>query len=87
MFITVFCILAGQLQCNVPYHGHLTKFFTKCPPIRVCEFDQQSCLLAKFARLLVEHCCMVIDLTYLHVDVKIINIKFCWVPTVRHVAL
>ena len=27
------------MQCDVPYRGHLTKFFTNDLPIRVCEFD------------------------------------------------
>ena len=28
-----------ELQCDAPYRGHLTKFFTNCLPIRLCEFD------------------------------------------------
>ena len=40
------------------YCGHWIEFFTNYPPIRVWEFDWQSCLLAKFSQLQVENHCM-----------------------------
>ena len=69
-FVYLFCLLiswqnekvphqnrAGtwNLQCDARYRGHLTKFLTSCPPIRVWKFDWQSRLLAKVAKLKVEH--------------------------------
>ena len=40
-----------DLPCDSPYCGLLTKVFTNKPSIRVCKFDSQSRLLAKFAPL------------------------------------
>ena len=58
------------LQCDAPYSGHLTKFLTNYPPRRVCEFDGQSRLLAKFVRLKLNTIAWVVELTYLHIVVK-----------------
>ena len=41
-----------------PYCSRLAKLFSNYPPIRLCEFDRQSRLLAKFTQLHVEHRCM-----------------------------
>ena len=40
-----------DLPCDSPYCGVLTKVFTNKLSIRVCKFDSQSRLLAKFAPL------------------------------------
>ena len=47
--------------------ANLTKFLANYPTIRVCEFDWQSRLLAKFAQFKFNTVAWVVELTYLHV--------------------
>ena len=61
-----------HLLCDTPYRGHLTKFLTNYPPIRLCEFHRQSRLLANFVWLNynLNTVVWVVELTYLHIVVK-----------------
>ena len=57
-------------QCGAPYRGHLAKFFTNGPPVRVCKLIDSHASLQSSYGCNLNTVAWVVELTYLHVIVK-----------------